>query len=50
MKITNRVNERKYKRVRLFAWKEDPKNIPFYQKCGFKLIDFAMELKTEEDK
>ncbi|MGD9638340.1 MAG: GNAT family N-acetyltransferase [Alphaproteobacteria bacterium] len=38
------IKEGSYQSVGLFAWNKNPINISFYQKFGFKQVDFGMKL------
>ena len=39
------IKKKKYATIGLFAWKENPANIPFYEKHGFILKKNGMELE-----
>ncbi len=43
-KMINKVKERSYASIGLFAWEENPANIPFYEKLGFVRKSSGMEL------
>jgi len=43
-KMIGKVKTRKYASMGIFAWKENPSNIPFYEKMGFVRKESGMEL------
>jgi ribosomal protein S18 acetylase RimI-like enzyme len=44
-KLIDKVKDKGYASIGLFAWKENPDNIPFYEKFGFEKSSGGMELK-----
>ena len=42
-RIVDRLREQSHKSVGLFAWSESPMNVPFYEKFGFRRVDFGMK-------
>ena len=42
--LINKVKDKGYASIGLFAWEENPVNIPFYEKFGFKRQTSGMEL------
>ncbi len=42
--LINQVKNKKYASIGLFAWEENPNNIPFYEKFGFEKQTSGMEL------
>jgi ribosomal protein S18 acetylase RimI-like enzyme len=43
--LIDKVKDKGYASIGLFAWKENPDNIPFYEKFGFEKVSRGMELK-----
>ncbi len=44
-KLIDKVKDKGYASIGLFAWKENPDNISFYEKFGFEKASGGMELK-----
>lgn len=44
LKLIDQVKDQKYASIGLFAWEDNPDNIPFYQKLGFVISPTGMEL------
>ena len=44
--LINQVKDKKYASIGLFAWEENPNNIPFYEKFGFRRQSSGMELEV----
>lgn len=42
--LIDQVKDKKYASIGLFAWEENPNNIPFYEKFGFEKQTSGMEL------
>ena len=42
--LIDHVKDRSYASIGLFAWEENPANIPFYKKFGFECMTSGMEL------
>jgi len=42
--IISKINKTPYQSIGLFAWKENPINISFYKKFGFKQVNNGMKL------
>lgn len=43
-KLIEKVKDKKYVSIGLFAWESNPQNIPFYEKFGFERVGTGMEL------
>ncbi|MCP4355932.1 MAG: GNAT family N-acetyltransferase [Proteobacteria bacterium] len=42
--IASEIKNQNFHSVGLFAWDANPANIPFYEKFGFKAVNFGMKL------
>ena len=42
--LISQIKDKQYASVGLFAWEQNPKNVPFYRKFGFKSVKNGMEL------
>lgn len=42
--LIDQVKDKKYASIGLFTWEENPDNIRFYEKFGFKRVNTGMEL------
>ncbi len=42
--LIKKVKNKKFASIGLFAWEENPGNIPFYEKFGFERVGTGMEL------
>ena len=42
-RIVSHLKSRPYQSVGLFAWSQNPMNVPFYEKFGFRQVDFGMK-------
>ena len=42
--LIDQVKGKKYASIGLFAWEENPDNMPFYEKFGFEKVSTGMEL------
>lgn len=45
VRLIGKVKNKGYVSIGLFAWEKNPKNIPFYNKFGFKKASTGMELE-----
>lgn len=45
-RILEEVRSKEFASVGLFAWDKNPTNISFYEKLGFKRVDFGMKLRA----
>ncbi len=43
-KHIDQVKDKRYASIGLFAWEENPNNIPFYERFGFEKVSTGMEL------
>ncbi len=43
--LIDKVRDKEYVSIGLFAWEENPQNISFYEKFGFKKVGTGMELE-----
>ena len=43
-KLIEQVKDKGYASIGLFAWEQNPNNIPFYEKFGFERVPTGMEL------
>ncbi|MHA1154127.1 MAG: GNAT family N-acetyltransferase [Alphaproteobacteria bacterium] len=44
-RIVGQLKSQSYQSIGLFAWNENPMNVPFYEKFGFLKVDFGMKLE-----
>ena len=42
-RIVDRLRQQSHQSVGLFAWSGSPMNVPFYEKFGFRRVDFGMK-------
>ena len=42
--LIDKVKDKRYVSIGLFAWEENPANIPFYENFGFEKVGTGMEL------
>ena len=43
--LIKKVKDKNYASIGLFAWEENPNNLPFYEKFGFVKVKMGMELE-----
>lgn len=43
-RIVSNLEDKPYQSIGLFAWSDNPMNVPFYEKFGFSKVDFGMKL------
>ncbi|NIA70063.1 GNAT family N-acetyltransferase [Pelagibius litoralis] len=46
-RIVGQLKNRPYQSIGLFAWNRNPVNVPFYEKFGFRKINFGMKFEPD---